>query len=340
MLELDSKSLTLIKKACKGKKHIKLTIGFIANDEKVIKVFNETEEIENKNYIYEIGSITKTFNASLLAKYIYEGKMSLDDSIQKYIDGLNISQHYPTLRRLATHTSGYSQRLPLNRYEFFKMLWNIILGFNQEDIPFDMDFEKMKECILENRLENKEYKWKYSNFGHALIGYALGVVSGKGYKDTMNEFLFKELGLTHTYSGTYSNKNLYGFNKRNKDCGNWDWGNNLMSPAGSLSSTADDLLNYAMVNMLETKPYLSICYQKYAKISKKYDMGLGWWLYKNDNNIICHGGDTGSFSSFLAVDRRNEIAVVVLGNYRFDGISCSKIGDSILENLLKKTKCE
>jgi hypothetical protein len=96
-----------IKKACKGKRHIKLTIGYIFDGEKKIKVFNENGEIENEGYTYEIASITKTFTASLMAKYIHENKMSLDDSIQKYFAGLDEKKYYPTLRRLATHRAGH-----------------------------------------------------------------------------------------------------------------------------------------------------------------------------------------------------------------------------------------
>ena len=64
-----------------------------------------------KNYVYPIGSVTKTFVASLLSKYVHEEKMSLDDSISKYIGGLDKGRYYPTLKRLATHTSGYAKGL-------------------------------------------------------------------------------------------------------------------------------------------------------------------------------------------------------------------------------------
>ena len=103
MYELGLEIQSLIEKACRGKKHIKLTIGCVLDGEKTVKVFNENGVIKNENYIYEIASITKTFTASLLAKYIHENKMSLDDSIQKYFVGLDANKYYPTLKRLATH---------------------------------------------------------------------------------------------------------------------------------------------------------------------------------------------------------------------------------------------
>ena len=82
---MNTETPELIIKQCKGKPHIKLTVGYISNGQTDIRVYNETGEIENKDYVYEIGSITKTFVASLLAKYIYENKVSPDDSIKSYI---------------------------------------------------------------------------------------------------------------------------------------------------------------------------------------------------------------------------------------------------------------
>lgn len=79
--------------------------------------------------------------------------------------------------------------------------------------------------------------------------------------------------------------------------------NNLMAPAGALSSTAEDLLKFAAINIDNEQVYLSIAHKKYANGTKEHDMGLLWWLNKKNNNIITHTGGTGCFSSFLAVDK-------------------------------------
>lgn len=338
MFNIDSKTLNLIEKSCKGNKHIKLTVGFIDENSKDIKLYNESGEINSKqNHIYEIGSITKTFTTSLLSKYIFENKMSLDDSIEKYISGLNSEKYFPTLRHLATHTSGYPQKYPLNTLGFLRLFIDMIFVGNIQKInPLYMDLHKMKEIMEQCNLENKVYKFKYSNFGLSLLGYAIGQVSGKGYVNTMNEFLTNDLCLNNTYVGTVPNKNLKGYNTKNTDCGNWVWNEyNLVAPAGSISSTAEDLLEYARINMFDEKPYLNLCHQNYASGGKKHDMGLGWWLQKN-NNIIGHGGGTGCFSSFLLFDKSRKIAFVVLSNYRLSMELDEKIAFSLLENFNKK----
>lgn len=339
MFEISDETLRLIKKACKGKKDIKLTVGYLTDNNSVIKIFNENGELDSsEKYHYEIGSITKTFTVSLLAKYEFENKLSINDSIQKYIEELKEDEYYPTLLRLATHSSGYSENLPLNKREYFSLFLDLIMGasnFNKTN-PLNMDFNKMKMLMEKNKLKEMDYSWEYSNFGSSLIGYGLGIVSGRGYWDTMNDFLRNELGLSDTYLGT-SNNNLHGFDRKNNDCGNWQWNKeNLISPAGAISSTADDLLKYAKINVYEDKPYLSLCHKKHGnRKSKKYDMGLGWWLLKKNNHVMLHGGGTGCFSSFLGMDKEKKVASVVLANYRLGRNDDEKIGISLLESLQK-----
>lgn len=332
----NDKMLRIIQKACRRKKHVKLTVGYVTEENMVIKMYDETGEINaNENIQYEIGSITKTFTTSLLAKYIYENKLSLDDTIEQYIGGLTATQYYPTIKRLATHTAGYSLALPLSKREYIKILLGLITGggtINKEN-PIVMDVPKMMKLLKQHNVKNKDYTWQYSNFGLSLIGYILGVVSGDGYRDAMNDFLTRELQLKDTYVGI-SKRNLHGYDKKNRDCGNWQWDEyNVASPAGAISSTARDLLTYAKMNMHETKDYLSLCHEKHARGRGKLDMGLGWFMLKKNNEVIWHAGGTGCFSSFLGIDKEKKVATVVLANYRLGMNAESKIGFSLLEYL-------
>ncbi|WP_427107927.1 serine hydrolase domain-containing protein [Lysinibacillus xylanilyticus] len=304
----------------------------------VIKIYNENGELDSSiKYYYEIGSITKTFTTSLLSKYVIEKKLSIHDSIQKYIEEVKGEEYYPTLLRLATHSSGYSASLPLSKLGYSYLILGLIIGGGDlnKNNPLNMDFNKMKRLIESNKLKEKDYSWKYSNFGISLIGYGLGIVSGKDYWDTMNDFLHNELGLSDTYLGT-SNNNLHGYDRKNNDCGNWDWNKeNLISPAGAISSTAEDLLKYAKINIYEDQPYLCLCHKKHGSGTKKFDMGLGWFLLKKNSNVILHGGGTGCFSSFLGIDKEKKVAAVVLANYQLGRNDDENIGMSLLEGLQK-----
>ena len=338
-----AKILGIINKQCKGKKHIKLTVGYISSGQSAIKVYDENgvEAIsspENNEYIYEVGSITKTFTASLLARYIHEEKMSLDDYVNAYISGLEESRCFPTIKRLITHTSGYKRSLPYSQMGL-KHLIKFLTNKDANDAFSKflcMDEAAMKSIMNKVKLSDKDYKWQYSNFAISLVGYAIGNVSGKGYQSTMNEYIKNDLGLQNTFAGTDSNKNILGYSKRAPSGGNISWGDNLIRPAGDISSTAKDLLRYAEINYNDELPYLSMCHQKYADVSFPFnkmfdiDMALGWWINRKNNSVILHGGDTATFSAILIVDKEQKSAVVVLSNYPGSSARLAKIAKPLL----------
>ena len=331
MHKLSSNLQALIEKECKGKTHIKLTVGTLVNGEKTIQTFGSEGEIPNENYTYEIGSITKTFTTSLLTKYIHEGKMSLDDPISKYIDGLD-HDYYPTLKRLVTHTAGYGY-LPGTLMDGIKFLVLAPLfgSRNNGELPgmFQIDGTRMRNLLLENKKQDKDYPWAYSNFGMGLVGYAIGVASGRGYFDTMDDFLINELGMSNSYTGVNPDKNLRGYDKKNRDIGNWDLSKTIIAGTGCVSSTAEDMLTYACKHMNEELPYLALAHQKHVT-SKRFDSGLAWILKQDENHVIWHNGGTGAFNSFLVIDKKKKKAYVVLSNYLF---SMNKFIHAILEDL-------
>lgn len=333
MQAFSTETQSFIEKICKGKTHIKLSIGTLVDGETNFHLFTANgKELPYENHGYEIGSMTKTFVGLLLAKYIHEGKMSLDDPISKYIDGLNSTRYSPTLRRLVTHTSGLGG-FP-TRWEKSKTVLQYIFKGSANDgkLPFDMNLEQMTALLRESAVQDKDYPWKYSNLGIGALGYAIGVVSGKGYWDTMNDFCKNELGLTQTVTGNSPNQILNGYDRKNRNIGNWVWGDDFYAPAGDLHATAADILTYARINMNEEKPYLAMAHKKYADLSKEYDQGLGWLQDASDHNIIYGMGGTGAFSSFLVVDKQKKVACTFLSNYLIvEGLL--DFGKSILNDL-------
>jgi len=335
MHKLGTGLQALIEKECKGKKHIKLTVGTLVNGEKTIQAFGANGEIPSENYTYEIGSITKTFTTSLLAKYIHDGKMSLDDPISKYVDGLD-DGYYPTLRRLATHTAGYGH-LPATYWAGIKMLLLApLLGSRNGGVLPDclrVDEKRMKSLLLSNKKEDKDYKWAYGNFSMGLVGYAIGKVSGRGYFDTMNDFLTTDLEMLNSYTGINSFKNLHGFSKKNKDIGNWDFEKTILSSAGDISATAEDMLIYAQKHMNNELPYLALTHEKHTTVRKDISSsGLAWIITGDNDEIIAHNGGTGAFDSLLIIDKHKKLAYVILSNYL---INLNKLFTTVLDEIKK-----
>lgn len=167
---------TMIHEYTKDKSDVKLTIGVLKAGKTNFKVFGEDfKELEPIKYQYEIGSISKTFTASILCKAIADGRINLNDSISKYLP-LDSNTFYPTVLSLATHTSGYGKypfssselskkELKKVDYDFYENKINIYQGINRADT-----LNRIKTHVL----KNKSYGWEYSNFGMAVLGTTLG----------------------------------------------------------------------------------------------------------------------------------------------------------------------
>jgi CubicO group peptidase (beta-lactamase class C family) len=294
-----------------------LTVGIIYEDKKYIITFNIYGRfLDDKLYVYEIGSITKTFTISLLCKAIDERKISLDDTITKYIP-LNTGRHFPTVRQLATHTAGYGN-YPLKLY--FKEIMLLLSG---KDNPFlGYDHNKLINDISRKKLSDKGYQWKYSNFGISILGYILGKTYENDYKKIMEEFVKETLGLEYTtFDGKGNDFNDY-----------WEWNeDDVYLAAGGLKSNVTDMLRYAEIQMNNKLSYLHMSKTSIININDNYGSGLVWVIDK-ENNIIWHNGGTSSFNSFLGFD--DKIAVVILSNTQErQYINATTIGMKIIKEL-------
>ena len=317
-----------IDKLYHGRKHVELTIGVLRNGEKEIRHWDPERKESAETLVYPVGSICKPFTASLLAKYVAEGKLDLHVPISKYIPGLP-QRYYPSLEKLATHTSGFRTQ-PYT-------LWTTIpflLKMNREGGLFHtnpfrgkLDDAGMLEIVRDTVLQDRPYPFVYSNIGMSILGYIVGRVSGEGFWDSLTRYIQEELGLKHTFLG---NVDLTGYDKKDQPCRCWQWEKtDAIAPAGALNSTAEDLLEFAARNLDGSLPYLAMCHEVHGPCEKNADSGLAWRLEK-DRPISWHTGSAGAFSTWLGLDRDNKTAVTVLVNYGL--VNVEPIGFSMIKN--------
>src|SRR4051812_4779329 len=141
--------------------------------------------------VYEIGSITKVFTSLLLAEMVRDGRMALDDPVQKYLpDSVKMPQKGErpiTLQDLATHTSGLP-RMPTN--------------FNPKDpanpyadYTVDRLYEFLNACHPA-RAPGEAYE--YSNVGVGLLGHVIARRAGKEYETLLRERVTRPLDMSDT----------------------------------------------------------------------------------------------------------------------------------------------
>ncbi len=285
-----------------------ISVGIIKDGETTYRIYgNNASILPNEEYIYEIGSITKTFTACLISKAVDEGKIDLDDHIDKYID-LPEKKYYPTLKKLVTHTSGYK-----GYYFDLQMATNSIHG--QKNDFYGIKNDQVINKLAKTELNNEDYKFQYSNFGMAVLGNVLSSIYESDYTSLMNDYIANELKLENT-SVSDGTGNLKGY---------WNWeSNDAYIPAGALTSNISDMLKYIELQISEDIPYISHTHETLAYINgttKQYEKmdirmdqaGMGWMIDQK-NNIIWHNGATSNFNSYVAFDKDNKIGVVVLSN--------------------------
>ena len=125
--------------------------------------------------VFEVGSVSKAFTGDLLAQLVRQGKVSLDDPLQKYAPpGITVptftgAPNVPiTLRDLATHQSG----LPDDPT-------NISINCKDPKVQCDRTFEDYTRAQMWQGLTQTTLlwqpgtKWLYSNFGFGILGTIL-----------------------------------------------------------------------------------------------------------------------------------------------------------------------
>jgi CubicO group peptidase (beta-lactamase class C family) len=285
-----------------------ITVGIMKGKEMTYTVYgNNASVLPKVEHTYEIGSLTKTFTAALLCKAINEGKVDLNNQISEYID-LPKKEYYPTLKTLVTHTSGYK-----GYYFEGQMASNFL--HNQQNDFYGINNNRLIKKLGKVNLTNKEYDFKYSNFGFATVGCVLSNIYETDYNKLMNRFIQDDLKLANTRISDGSG-DLSGY---------WNWKpEDAYIPAGAITSTIKDMMQYIRLQMSDDIPYLSQGHEILAKVNattsqyEKMDIrmdavGIGWML-DTENNIIWHNGGTSNFNSYAAFNQEKQIGIVILSN--------------------------
>lgn len=139
--------------------------------------------------IMRIGSITKTFTATLVLQLVDDGKISLDDKLEKYVPEFPNGERI-TIRELLTHTSGIPEWAEDDelREEVFSHPgegWTV---------------EKMIQLVGEQPLLFEPgTDYSYSNVGYFLLGRVIEKVTGSSVESEIAERIAGPLGLENTF---------------------------------------------------------------------------------------------------------------------------------------------
>ena len=140
--------------------------------------------------LFELGSITKTFTALLLADAVVSKQLSLTGAVEDTLDGMRLRDSRGEPIRwvdLATHRSGLP-RLPSN-----------MAPAVPEDPYADYGVAKLREFLAGFKpAVARDTRYEYSNLGFGLLGHALSRAAGKPFAALLAERVIQPLGLDDT----------------------------------------------------------------------------------------------------------------------------------------------
>ena len=162
-------------------------------------------DIESKrpftpNTIMNIGSIGKTFTGVCLMRAVEEKKLSLDEDINRYLPFKVVNPFFPdekiTLRHLATHTSGLTDRFP-----FYDSTYHYGSDSPEPLGEFLKNYFKPggKYYTKDNFLNHRPGTYReYSNIASALAGYIIELATGRKLNEYSKQHIFKPLKMDHS----------------------------------------------------------------------------------------------------------------------------------------------
>ncbi len=266
--------------------------------------------------IFEIGSVTKVFTATVLSEMVDNGEVKLDDPISLYLPkGVTspaFNGHEITLENLATHTSGLP-RLPDNLLANAKDQNNPYADYTTKDLYDNLATVKLKSV--------PGAKSEYSNYGFGLLGKILELKTGKSYEELIQEKVCTPLGMQSTttrLSAEQKERLAPGHSPDGGVVPNWDF--NSLTGCGAVRSDAADLLKLIEASLGQTNSEISTALnhmQEYHFREFSGGIGLGWQIAETVEQLTLywHNGGTGGYVSFVGFDKKHQVGVVILSNY-------------------------
>jgi D-alanyl-D-alanine carboxypeptidase len=296
-----------------------------------------------------IGSVTKTFTATLLLQAEDEGLLSLDDTIDQYIKGIPNGDKI-TLRQMADMTSGIASYTEDKQW-------------GEEAFADQRRSWKPEELaqigIEDSPLFDPGTEWFYSNTNYVLLGLVLEQVTGKPIGDLYREQIIEPLGLKNTSFPDQADSSIpdphaQGYTLQVKSSGDkpidsTDWSPSEAWTAGSMISTVEDLLVYGRA--LGTGKGLLSPEQQSERLDSfvsdvpplnqpplKGDLAYGIGLGK-DHGWIGHNGEIPGFNTYLFYHPELDAVVAVEVNSDISSGKCPKDVPTMSE-LPQSVPCE
>ena len=281
----------------------------------------------DRDTLYVLGSVTKTYTATALMRLAAAGQIELDAPVRRYVPELVLADEQTaaevTVMNLLNHTSGLG--------------WDTLTDTGEGDDALASFVPRLAELELVAPLGTRA---SYSQAGYSLLGRVIEKILGVPYEKAVASLIFGPLGLSHSFfaAGDVLTRRFAVGHNRGEDAAMsvarlWR-GPRYRNAGGGLASSVADQMRWARFHLGDGRaqsgarvlPAEMLHRMKEPTVALRGSnlgdaIGIGWFLRDVDGvRTVGHGGSAnGQFAELLTVPERN-FAVVSLSNAGPDGI--------------------
>ena len=295
-----------------------------------------------------IASVSKPFMASVVMALVDQGKLNLDDPVEKYlpafkgkrVQGSKSPAKPMTIRQLISHTAGFWGNKGISPEKM-----DLIRNFER---PLDETIDLVAQYDL---AYEPGTKWVYSGVGYCVLGRVVEVALGESLEVISQEALFRPMGLSDTtFLPSREMRNTVptayvreGRELKAKDSSSEIEDLRFILPGGSLFTNLDALAAFGQMHLNDGlhdgKRILSKesvaemrKFQGLERGSRSY--GLGWFRDDVSDSglaeLTFHGGALGAH---LRIDRRREVVFALLVHQ--NGPQVKPLKDKLIDQVNK-----
>ena len=255
----------------------------------------ETNRPFRTDTICWIASLTKPVTAAAAMTLVDQGRLHLDDPVEKYLPSFRTQttadgRHFPiTVRQLMCHASGIQAAVPLRPRFFFEQPW------------YRRSLTEIVAAIAKTKLVFEPgQRVQYSNAAPYVLGRIIEVQAGQPFGDYVHEQILKPLQMTDTDFAVPREKidrTAVVYRRQNGSLvvycryeSNWDI--RMTMPDGGLFSTVRDIARFADSFLKDKNPILSKDSVDTMLKEQVNGYGLGWIL--DAHGQFSHWGSSGT----------------------------------------------
>jgi len=298
------------------------TLGIWSDGQEVLAacgVLNSATQVPvTPDSLFQIGSITKIWTASMIMQLIEEGLLSLGTTVAEALPGIRLGRSdvggQVTVEHLLTHTSGIDGDI-----------------FTDTGRGDDCVQRYVEELAAAPSTFPVGAAYSYCNSGFVLLGRIIEVLDGHSWDESLRDRLTGPLGLTRTVTlpeEAILHRAAVGHDRSGVPVRVWGLPRSI-GPAGLITATTGDLLAFARLQLaggilpdgkrILSEASVAAMRQPRAAIPDfavpGAAIGLGWRLGSwGGRAIFGHDGDTVGQSAYLRIDPEAQLAVCLLTN--------------------------